>query len=128
LELSAHQLEVSAESGILGEQRSEERTNSMSTAPQRFDNNPPEPVAPGPAEGRNDLLETMPWLPCTVTIDLPVTRFTIGDLLALAKGSIVETGCHHTSDLPLRVNNLLIGWVEFSVVGDRLAVRITEQV
>jgi len=52
---------------------------------------------------------------------------TIGDLLTLAKGSIVETACHHTSDVPLRVNHLLIGWTEFEVVGDRLAVRITDQ-
>jgi len=26
----------------------------------------------------------------------------------------------------LRVNKMLIGWTEFEVVGDRLAVRITE--
>jgi flagellar motor switch/type III secretory pathway protein FliN len=74
-----------------------------------------------------DLLDTMPWLPCTLTLELPVVRFTIGDLLALAKGSVVETACHHTSDVPLRVNGLLIGWTEFDVIGDHLAVRITEQ-
>ncbi|HUH62281.1 MAG TPA: FliM/FliN family flagellar motor C-terminal domain-containing protein, partial [Terracidiphilus sp.] len=59
--------------------------------------------------------------------EIPVVRFTIGDLLSLKKGSIVETACHHTSDLPLRVNQLLIGWTEFDVIGDRLAVRVTEQ-
>ncbi len=75
----------------------------------------------------SDLLDTMPWLPCTLTLEIPVVRFTIGDLLSLQKGSIVETACHHTSDLPLRVNQLLIGWTEFDVIGDRLAVRITEQ-
>jgi flagellar motor switch/type III secretory pathway protein FliN len=69
----------------------------------------------------------MPWLPCTLTLDLPVVGFTIGDLLTLTKGSVVETACHHTSDVPLRVNQLLIGWTEFEVVGDRLAVRITDQ-
>jgi flagellar motor switch/type III secretory pathway protein FliN len=74
-----------------------------------------------------DLLDTMPWLPCTLTLELPVVRFTIGDLLSLAQGSVVETACHHTSDVPLRVNGLLIGWTEFDVIGDHLAVRITEQ-
>lgn len=74
-----------------------------------------------------DLLDSMPWLPCMLTLDIPVVRFTIGDLLALTKGSIIETACHHTSDVPLRVNQLLIGWTEFDVIGDRLAVRITEQ-
>lgn len=74
-----------------------------------------------------DALDTMPWLPCTLTLEIPVVGFTIGDLLSLKKGSIVETACHHTSDVPLRVNQLLIGWTEFDVIGDRLAVRITEQ-
>lgn len=70
----------------------------------------------------------MSWLPCTLILDVPVVRFTIADLLALKEGSIVETACHHTSDLPLRVNQLLIGWTEFEIIGDHLAVRITEQV
>ena len=77
--------------------------------------------------GRSDPLDSIPWLPCTLSLELPVVRFTIGDLLTLAKGSIVETACHHTSDVPLRVNQLLIGWTEFEVIEDRLAVRITEQ-
>jgi flagellar motor switch/type III secretory pathway protein FliN len=69
----------------------------------------------------------MPWLPCTLSLELPAVRFTVGDLLTLSPGSIVETACHQTSDVPLRVNNLLIGWTEFDVVGDRIAVRITDQ-
>lgn len=79
------------------------------------------------APNAGDLLDSVPWLPCTLTLDIPVVRFTIADLLSLKKGSIVETACHHTSDVPLRVNQLLIGWTEFDVIGDRLAVRITEQ-
>jgi len=81
-------------------------------------------VAP-PSE--QDPLDLMPWLPFTLSLELPVARFTIGDLLTLAKGSIVETACHHTSDVPLRVNHLLIGWTELEVIGDRIAVRITDQ-
>jgi len=74
-----------------------------------------------------DPLDLMPWLPITLSLELPVVRFTIGDLLTLTKDTIVETACHHTSDLPLRVNHLLIGWTEFEVIGDRIAVRITDQ-
>jgi flagellar motor switch/type III secretory pathway protein FliN len=77
---------------------------------------------------QSDPLENVSWLPCTLTLELPVVHFTIADLLSLEKGSIVETACHHTSDVPLRVNQLLIGWTEFEVTGDRLAVRITEQI
>jgi|ERR1700723_3607926 flagellar motor switch/type III secretory pathway protein FliN len=99
----------------------------MSTAPQNLEPNPDVSPRFAPTEGRSDPLDSMPWLPCTLSLDLPVVRFTIGDLLRLTKGSIVETSCHHTSDVPLRVNQLLIGWTEFEVVGDRLAVRITDQ-
>jgi flagellar motor switch/type III secretory pathway protein FliN len=100
----------------------------MSSAVQNLEAKPAEPIAPAAAAPENDLLDSMPWLPCTVSLDVPVLRFTIGDLLALKPGSIVETACHHTSDVPLRVNQLLIGWTEFEVIGDRLAARITDQV
>jgi len=84
----------------------------------------PQPIAaPTPAK---DPIETYGWFPCLVSLELPVSRFTVGDLLRLQPGSIVETACHHTSDIPLRANGLLIGWTEFEGIGSRLAVRITE--
>ena len=98
----------------------------MSNAVQDIRTNPAESALIEPLAGGVDPLESAPWLPCTLTLDLPVVHFSVTDLLALAEGSIVETACHHTSDVPLRVNNLLIGWTEFEVVGDRLAVRITD--
>jgi len=67
-----------------------------------------------------DACESLPWLPCTLALDLPVVKFTVGDLLNLANGSIVETAYHQSSDLPLRVNGQLVGWTEFEVVGERL--------
>ena len=99
----------------------------MSTAPRNLEPQPDDPLHADPPTSEIDPLDSMPWLPCTLSLDVPVTRFTIGDLLKLSRGSIVETACHHTSDVPLRVNQLLIGWTEFEVVGDRLAVRITDQ-
>jgi flagellar motor switch protein FliN/FliY len=84
--------------------------------------------APQPAENlqESDRYESLPWLPCTLALDIPVVRFSVGDLLSLAKGSIVETAYHQSSDLPLRVNGQLVGWTEFEVVGERLAVRLTD--
>jgi flagellar motor switch/type III secretory pathway protein FliN len=73
-----------------------------------------------------DRYELLPWLPCTVALDIPIVHFTVGHLLALGRGSIVETAYHQSSDLPLHVNGQLVGWTEFEVVGDRLAVRLTE--
>ncbi|HEX4283548.1 MAG TPA: FliM/FliN family flagellar motor C-terminal domain-containing protein [Terracidiphilus sp.] len=101
----------------------------MSTAPQNLEVKPGKPFVAEPVPpAAQDPLDSLPWLPCSLTLEVPVVRFTIADLLALAEGSVVETACHHTSDVPLRVNNLLIGWTEFEAVGDRLAVRITEQI
>ena len=73
-----------------------------------------------------DPCDFYPWLPCTVALDIPVVKFTVCDLMTLARGSIVETAYHQSSDLPLRVNGQLVGWTEFEVVGERLAVRLTD--
>jgi flagellar motor switch/type III secretory pathway protein FliN len=99
----------------------------MSIAAHNLEPRPFDTARPSPTQGIQDLLDTMPWLPCNLTLEVPVVRFTIADLLALTKGSVVETACHHTSDVPLRANKVLIGWTEFEVIGDRLAVRITDQ-
>lgn len=99
----------------------------MSAVVQNLEPNSGKVLVGEAVPAQNDPLDSIPWLPCTLTLEVPVVNFTIGDLLSLQKGSIVETACHHTSDLPLRVNQLLIAWTEFEVVGDRLAVRITEQ-
>lgn len=99
----------------------------MSTQFRSFELNPGRSDQLGESSAR-ELLDRMPWLPCMLTLEIPVVRFTIRNLLELTKGSIVETACHHTSDVPLRVNELLIGWTEFEVIGEHLAVRITDQV
>src|SRR5215469_6725612 len=100
----------------------------MSIAVQNIDIDSVDTVSVHTTSASRDPLEDFSWLPCSLTLEVPVVRFTVGDLLALQEGSIVETASHHTSDVPLRANGMLIGWTEFEVVGDRLAVRITEQI
>jgi flagellar motor switch/type III secretory pathway protein FliN len=78
------------------------------------------------ADAKPDPVAAFGWLPCHLTLEIPIVKFTVGDLLRLNKNSVVETACPSTGDIPLRVNGLLIGWSEFEVVGERLAVRITE--
>jgi flagellar motor switch/type III secretory pathway protein FliN len=70
--------------------------------------------------------EMFPWLDCEIKLVLPVVGFTIRNLLQLKVGTVLETACKSTSDVPLRVNGKLIGWSEFEVIGNTLAVRITE--
>ena len=85
-----------------------------------------EPQPAANAATVKDPLEAYGWFPCLLSLEVPVSHFTVGDLLRLRVGSIVETSSHHTSDIPLRANGLLIGWTEFEVIGNRVAVRITE--
>ena len=86
----------------------------------------PQQIPPVDKSQERDPDELVPWLPCTLAVDLPIQKFTVRDLLHLDRGTIVETGYHQSSDLPLRVNGQLVGWTEFEVVGDRLAVRLTD--
>ncbi len=97
----------------------------MSTALQISDPITPSGISLAPAPPRR-AVETLPWLPCTLALDVPVLRFTVRALLELAPGAVLETNCHQSMDIPMRVNGLLMAWTEFEVVGDRLAARITD--
>jgi len=65
-------------------------------------------------------------LPCRLGVELPVPHFTVGDLLRLELNSIIDTGQAEGSRVPVAVNGQAIGWGEFDVLGDRLAVRLAE--
>ena len=65
-------------------------------------------------------------LPCQLSVQVPVPHFTIRDLLYLRRDSLVETGCKQSSYLPVHVNRRLIAAGEFEVIGEKLAVRLTE--
>ena len=73
-------------------------------------------------------VEILPWLPCTLALDIPVINFTVSTLLEMTKGALIETSWHQSTDIPMRVNGLLMAWTEFEVVGERLAARITDLV
>ena len=66
------------------------------------------------------------WLRCLLSIDLPLKSFTVRDLLRLEVGAVLESSNAEGADVPVIVNSQLIGWAEFEVVGQRLAVRLTE--
>ncbi len=79
-----------------------------------------------PAHAPNEMWEEVAWLPCTLSVELSVSRFTVRDLLQLSVNSVLDARWSKSADVPLRANAELIGWAEFEVVGERLAVRITE--
>ncbi len=65
-------------------------------------------------------------LPCTLSVDLKVAEFTVRDLFKLAAGMVIESVNASGADVPLVVNTRVIGWAEFEVSGEHLAVRVTE--
>ncbi len=65
-------------------------------------------------------------LPCQMIVDLPLPGVKISDLLKLRVGSVINAHWRLGRDVPMQLNGLLIGWSEFEVVGNHLAVRLTE--
>jgi flagellar motor switch/type III secretory pathway protein FliN len=84
-----------------------------------------------PVSGPDTVVEPASWahvlkLPCGLSVDLPLPGFKVGDLLRLQRQSVIDSHWHVGADVPLRLNGELIAHGEFEVVGNRLAVRITE--
>ena len=87
----------------------------------------PEAVAAGlETEPDESMWKRAEELPCRLTVELKVPGFTVRDLFRLSAGSVIETDWAQSTDVPLYVNKELIGWAEFEVLGDGLAVRVTE--
>ena len=85
------------------------------------------PVQPRPIQSEPELdpLAAAFHIPCVLTLEIPVPAFTVGSLMKLAVGSLVETAVQQNEDLELSVNGQLVGPVEIEVTGDNLAVRLT---
>jgi hypothetical protein len=88
------------------------------------------PVKSEPAAGETaaheGVFESFYWLVCRANVEIPVPGFTVGDLLRLTPGAVVQTATPSSKDVPIRINEILLGSGKFEVIGERLAVRITE--
>lgn len=82
-------------------------------------------VLPSHSVRPHDPLSRAYDLPCTLTLEVPAVNFTVGCLMRLREGTIVQTAAQHNEDLMLKVNGQVVGLVEFDVIGDNLAVRLT---
>ncbi len=65
-------------------------------------------------------------LPCRLSVDMPMPQFTVADMLRLQKNSVVKSQWRVGTDVPVRVNGRLIAHAEFEVVGNHLALRLTD--
>lgn len=88
----------------------------------------PEDNSPVRAAAATDKWQQLWWLPCELSLQVPVARFSVGELLRLHPGSIVASAWSRGTEIPLHANGQLIGWAEFEPVGGHIGARITELV
>lgn len=64
-------------------------------------------------------------IPMLLSAGVPVPKFRVRDLLGLRAGQMVESGAAITDDVPVKIGTVALGWIEFEVVEQRMAVRLT---
>ena len=82
---------------------------------------------PETTTGVNDVglnLDSLLDVPIDISIEIGRTKMTIGDLLSLNKGSIVELKKTAGEAVDIYVNGKLLGKGEVVVVNERLGVRV----
>jgi flagellar motor switch protein FliN/FliY len=56
---------------------------------------------------------------------VPLSGFTIGELLRLKPGELIQSDWPHTEDVPVKAGRVQVAWSEFEVAEQRLMVRLT---
>ena len=104
----------------------------MKSDPLSTEKIPPSPIAvPVPAEPwisrieQHDLWPTFSQLKMTMTASVALSSFKVRDLLQLKTGQVIESTWPETEDVQLHVGQVQVGWSEFEVVDQSLAVRVT---
>lgn len=82
----------------------------------------PEAGGDAECEARDTRLDR---LPMELHVMVKVERMRVEDLLALERGTVLNTVHEHSQDVPVRCGGALLLWGEFEVVEQKLAVRVT---
>ncbi|HWP85086.1 MAG TPA: FliM/FliN family flagellar motor C-terminal domain-containing protein [Terriglobia bacterium] len=80
---------------------------------------PAAPVAANPW----DLVQALPF---RVRVEIPVSGATVGQILGLRVGSIIDTGQEEGTVVGVWVHDQRIAWGRFEVIADRLAIHLIE--
>jgi flagellar motor switch/type III secretory pathway protein FliN len=89
------------------------------------------PIRPTPQPQQESVaspVESYHWLTCKASTEIPVPFFTVGDLLNLRKGTVIQSASPIANDVPVYINKILLGRGQFEIIEKRLAIRITELV
>ncbi|MBN1103631.1 MAG: flagellar motor switch protein FliN [Deltaproteobacteria bacterium] len=83
-------------------------------------------IEPGQEEmGNPQNMEFLLDVPLEITVELGKNKITIGDLLKLSQGSVVELDRTTEQPLEIFVNKKLMAQGEVVVVNDRFGIRLT---
>ena len=82
-----------------------------------------EPTIPQSEETQN--MDFLLDLPLEITVELGRTKITIGDLLKLSQGSVVELDKLTDEPLEIFVNRKLMAQGEVVVVNEKFGIRLT---
>lgn len=93
--------------------------------PNEFEEDPIADATPSADTGASNL-DLMMDIPVVLSMEIGKTRMTIGEVLKLGKGSIVELQRMADEPLDVLVNGTLVAHGEAVVVGERFGVRLTD--
>jgi flagellar motor switch protein FliM len=69
--------------------------------------------------------EVLAQLRVTLRAGVALNRFRVRDLLTLSEGQVFESLSPDTDDVSLLVGQVQVGWSEFEVLEQRMALRLT---
>jgi flagellar motor switch/type III secretory pathway protein FliN len=69
--------------------------------------------------------EMLAQLRVTIRAGAALNRFRVRDLLALKIGQVFESVSSATEDVPVKVGHVQLGWSEFEVLEQKMALRLT---
>lgn len=69
--------------------------------------------------------EKLAQLRVTLQAGALLNRFKVSDLLAMKEGQVFESLSPATEDVPVRVGQVQLGWSEFEVLEQKMALRLT---
>jgi flagellar motor switch protein FliN/FliY len=83
---------------------------------------PAEFLAPCDGDDQRTLIKR---IPIEIDVAIPIPRFQVRNVLALAVGQVIGTGWVEGEDVPLAAHGAQLAWTEIEVIDQKLAVRIT---
>jgi flagellar motor switch protein FliM len=69
--------------------------------------------------------ETLSQMRMTMRAQIPLYHFKVRNLLALKEGQVFESLSPNTDDVPLKFGRMQLGWGEFEVAEQQIALRVT---